>query len=153
MAKMSFYDCCKQSFNWLYHPSTHPAPDFLWGWYQFGTYLLKFYTYTYTIHQFIHPSSTRLLMGLIPNFYSLIIKKISLNSNNSRCPKSEHFIWKTEQNFVWISDIVRLYYKCPKSERSVSRVDQPNIWNLNCLGIGQLWKAPKSEHPDFRHLL
>ena len=62
--------------------------------------------------------------------------------------------------------IVWLYYKRPKFERSVGQVDQPNIWNpnkmvritntvwnLNCLGMGQLWKAPKSECSDFRGLL
>ena len=40
----SFFDCCKQSLNRLYHPS-------------------------------IHPSSTRLFMGLIPNFYFINFKK------------------------------------------------------------------------------
>ena len=65
-----------------------------------------------------------------------------------------------------VRSIVWLYYKPPKSERSVGRVKttehlkseqndwiSDNVLNLNCLGMGQLWKGPKSERPDFRQLL
>ena len=65
-----------------------------------------------------------------------------------------------------VCSIVQLFYKRPKSERSVGQVDQPNVWNQNkivrisdsacnpnSLGMGQFWKAPKSECSDFRHLL
>ena len=52
-----------------------------------------------------------------------------------------------------VRSIVWLYYKRPKYKCSVGRVDQPNVWNPNCLGMGQLWKAPKSESSDFRRLL
>ena len=52
-----------------------------------------------------------------------------------------------------VRSIVWLYYKLPKSERLVGRVDQPNARNPNCLGMGRLWKAPKSKHSDFKHLL
>ena len=95
---------------------------------------------------------------------SSLVKNLKPNvrtSEYSRCPKFEvpfgkpNKIWFRFQTFGFqtFGSIVRLYYKCPKSERSVSQVEQPNVWNPNCLGMGQLWKVPKSEPSDFRLLL
>ena len=76
------------------------------------------------------------------------------------------YFFPTHLKFINKNSSVCTNSRCQKSERSVGRIDQPNVWNPNkmvrisytvwnpnCLGMGQLLKAPKSELSDFRHLL
>ena len=76
------------------------------------------------------------------------------------------FVWKTERNLFWTSDIRISDIQAVWFVRSFGytiNLRNPNVWLVesinqmseiltNCLGMGHFWKAPKSEHSDFKRL-
>ena len=71
---------------------------------------------------FLNLNATKILLKLL-----LDLNKTTENRNYySRCPKSKRYVWKTEQNLVWISDIWAVPFVL--SFVYTINVQNPNVW-------------------------